>query len=639
MINDENAEADVLSSGGINMVHLNVGSMLGAGKLEMLRKQIETGVVDVFCASETWLNEGVPDGLVLFNGFKLARLDRAWADDANKGKPNLIFNEFRYSFLNHSSKDLEMQWISLEIQSMKRVVVINVYRPPQGDYKKACRLNNDALVSADLKDNVDIFLLGDFNIDLKNKTSAATKELLTTTSIWGLPAQIKGITRPNTGATNDEIGRGSCIDNIFTNSDHVQEAKILNWNFSDHLAIYVKRKRARVHHSKVDFHGRSHKNYVKEDLKFELLQKNWDLFFASRDVKWCWDFIDTAVKNYLDRVCPKKRFKVNEIREPWVTDEILEMIKDKDSSVRVAKRSGRREDLIRAKAERNRVGRLIDQAKAYFLKDQQEQLIDDPKIFWRVVKTIVPGKKARATKISLVNKDAGLVDKTVNSAETANYINKFFCNIGPKLVLQHNEPWVFHGQQIDEECPSLITNFEQVRRLCREINTMKSSGLPDCSSRVYKDAFMVIIPQLVYLFNLSFSVGTVPDAWKKATIIPLYKGGDKTEVGNYRPVSLLPLPGKLIEKIAHVAMSNFFNRNGILTDKQGGFRKGFSTAASIADLTNTLFNNINKGLTSLAAFIDLKKAFDTVNHVILLKKLGSCQVKNRYPVGYLKAQC
>ena len=146
----------------------------------------------------------------------------------------------------------------------------------------------------------------------------------------------------------------------------------------------------------------------------------------------------------------------------------------------------------------------------------------------------------------------------------------------------------------------------------------KSSGVPDIFSKVVKDAFLVIIPQMVHMFNLSFASGIFPTKCKRATIISLYKGGDRTDVSNYRPVSLLPLLGKLIEKVVHAKVTQFLNRFNVLSDKQGGFRKGFSTASSITDI---LFNNANNGLTSLVAFIDLKKAFDTVNHDILLKKL------------------
>ena len=99
-------------------------------------------------------------------------------------------------------------------------------------------------------------------------------------------------------------------------------------------------------------------------------------------------------------------------------------------------------------------------------------------------------------------------------------------------------------------------------------------------------------------------------------------------MGNYRPISLLPLPGKLLEKIVHNRLSAFFDDTGFLTNCQGGFRKGFSTVSTIADLTDDLFSEINSGRTTLAAFIDLQKAFDTVNFNILLKKLDKAGVKN-----------
>ena len=207
----------------------------------------------------------------------------------------------------------------------------------------------------------------------------------------------------------------------------------------------------------------------------------------------------------------------------------------------------------------------------------------------------------------------------VEDQDTSNYINCFFTNIGPKLALNHTEQWEFHGEKVAEKCPIFEMNYDQVLRLCRDIKTIKSSGFSDIPSRIFKEALKVIIPQLVYLFNLSFTTGVFPNKWKRATIIPLYKG-DRTEVGNYRPVSLLPLPGKLIEKIAHAKMSSFLDQHRVISEKQGGFRKGFSTASSIADLTNPLFNNINNGLTSLAAFINLSKAFDTVNHEIPSKQ-------------------
>ena len=122
------------------------------------------------------------------------------------------------------------------------------------------------------------------------------------------------------------------------------------------------------------------------------------------------------------------------------------------------------------------------------------------------------------------------------------------------------------------------------------------------------------------MFNLSFEVGIFPSNWKKATVIPLFKSGDRDNVGNYRPISLLPLPGKLIEKIVHHKLSTFLETKDILSEKQSGFRKGFSTVSAVADLTDDLFCAINNNELSLAVFVDLRKAFDTVSHSILCRK-------------------
>ena len=147
------------------------------------------------------------------------------------------------------------------------------------------------------------------------------------------------------------------------------------------------------------------------------------------------------------------------------------------------------------------------------------------------------------------------------------------------------------------------------------------------SLKVYKDRFLVLGRQLVNIFNCSLRSSIFPEVWKRAKVVPLFKGGTSDEVGNYRPVSLLPLPGKLLEKIEHKHITKFWEDNNFLSTNQGFFMKGFSTVSTIADLTDDIFTQINKGNTTLAAFVDLRKTVDMVNLNILLKKLKRAGIR------------
>ena len=201
------------------------------------------------------------------------------------------------------------------------------------------------------------------------------------------------------------------------------------------------------------------------------------------------------------------------------------------------------------------------------------------------------------------------------------FINDFFANSGPNLAKKHKRKWKFYGDEVQNTIGNLKINRGRVNLLIDEIDITKSSGIDTISSRCLKDALSVLIPHICHIFKLSIEFGIFPHYWKIATIVPLYKGGGNDEVSNYRPVSLLPIPGKLLEKLIHDHLMDFFENNNILSNYQFGFRKNHSTIDSVATLVDNILHSINNGKVTLAAFIDFKKAFDTVNHNILLEKL------------------
>ena len=121
--------------------------------------------------------------------------------------------------------------------------------------------------------------------------------------------------------------------------------------------------------------------------------------------------------------------------------------------------------------------------------------------------------------------------------------------------------------------------------------------------------------------NLSLSSGTVPNQMKIARVVPLFKTGDLSLFTNYRPVCVLPALSKILERIVYNRLINFLNKFNILSRNQYGFRKNHSTAYALIQLYDKLSDAIDQGKVTLGLFIDLSKAFDTVNHDILLAKL------------------
>ena len=164
--------------------------------------------------------------------------------------------------------------------------------------------------------------------------------------------------------------------------------------------------------------------------------------------------------------------------------------------------------------------------------------------------------------------------------------------------------------------------MNEVFKLVKDINVSKSSGLHNISSFIVKEAFAVLVEEVTHLFNLSISSSKFPKAWKDALVIPIPKSGDLSKVQNFRPISLLPLPGKLLEKLVHKHLSDYIESEALLINVQHGFRKNHSTVHAVAQFTDYVNTKRDLGMPTLAMYVDFRKAFDCVKYSVLLKKLA-----------------
>ena len=526
---------------GLLTTHLNIRSIWN--KIDLIRTNFTNSSIDIITFSETWLLSDKPDELIYIQGYNVLRNDRKWSDDefASKAKKGSGVCSFIKDSLNYktnvipdwnvSTKDLECQNFEISFENQKNVLIINLYRPPTGNVETFVNIFDTALQNIDLLKK-DVILLGDFNIDFLDKSSKETKNVNRLVSEYGLTKRINCPTRY--GATKD-----SCIDQIITNSNHILEAGVADINISDHQLIYYVKKKGKDQTTKTSFKGRSYRNYDLEIFKNLLDDQNWDRFQQNEDPNILWDIMSGNIENAIDDLCPLKTFKIKKYKEPWITQELLELIKQKDVRLKKAKRTKSVDDWNVAKRLRNDCLARIRRAKADFVKSELGENMKDSKKFWKNIKEILPLNNKSIKKFLLINNDT---NENVQEEATAGYINRFFTNIGPNLAATFTKPWYYEGLECDKTIDDIVATRDEVLKLCKDIDVNKSSCINNVSTRVMKDALLHLIDKFTLLINKSLSSGIFPDLWKCARVTPLYKGGSRNHMGNFRPVSLLPLP-------------------------------------------------------------------------------------------------
>ena len=317
----------------------------------------------------------------------------------------------------------------------------------------------------------------------------------------------------------------------------------------------------------------------------------------------------------IDKLAPIRKFKFKRDRPIWFTDEFMELIKDKDTLMSRAVKTKDLVDRVIARNARNRSNILIRDAKSTYIRKQFENLKHSSKKFWHNVKEVLPDSSTSGTFKILDEKGMAFTEDNVST-----YINHYFVNIGEKLNKDLNPTPCSFDNKLG--CSGTGFSFRriQVDELRNEIKN-KSSGIDNVASKVLKDAFTILEEQFLYILNKSIDLHIFPVDWKKATVIPLPKINNPKLVSDFRPISLLPLPGKIIEKLLHSQLINHLENNKLLNSQQNGFRKLHNTSDTVFKLCYDLSNGMNKKLHTAAVLVDFAKAFDSINHVKLVNKL------------------
>ena len=180
---------------------------------------------------------------------------------------------------------------------------------------------------------------------------------------------------------------------------------------------------------------------------------------------------------------------------------------------------------------------------------------------------------------------------------------------------------------------------KELLNIVSKFNNKTSEDVNGLSMKVLKLVIGSIVKPLTFVTNLSFSSGIFPNDLKIAKVIPLFKSGEINEISNYRPVSILPQISKIIEKLFEIRLRTYIEKHNFLFSGQYGFRTNHSTNLALNEMVNMIVNAIDKNMFSIGVFIDLKKAFDTVNHSLLIKKFEYYGIRGKascFLQSYLK---
>ena len=266
-----------------------------------------------------------------------------------------------------------------------------------------------------------------------------------------------------------------------------------------------------------------------------------------------------------------------------------------------------------------------------FYQEKPRENFGKPKELWKALKSLgLPSKITPVSQVSLKDGETISFDEKTNNNSFKNFYANLALNLVNKLPHAPNKfdldsVLAYYKRFLNTENQKFTfspTSEEEILKLLTDTNPEKAAGIDNLSGRFLKDGAVVLALPISKLCSLSMKRSKFPLDCKIAKLKPLYKKGSKTDPKNYRPVSLLPLVSKIIEKVIHNQTEIFLNKNKILYKYQSGFRKSFSTNSCLTLLTDKINKGFESGKYTGLILIDLQKAFDTIDHEILLKKMG-----------------
>lgn len=607
-------ELNSLNVENFSLFHVNVRSMAKNGETLSHYLTETESKFSVIALTETWLTPSnsslyeLPD----YNHVCLLRNRRRGGGVSIHLTDSLIYKE--RPDLNVMTDDCEILFVEIKIETKSYLVGV-IYRPPSGNVADfleqltttLCKLNSVPSTC---------YVCGDFNLDLT--LSDQHSMVQTFLDLFHSSSFIPLIDKP-TRVTSESA---SLIDNIFTNSlldSH--SAGILVADISDHYPVFCFSESMKSDQGSKTVVFRPFTEANKQAFREAIISTNMNSVLLESNAQQAFTVFAKIVSDAFQGCFPLKHRPPNRTdAHPWLTRGIRKSIKVKNKLYLRFRNRPNAFNEVNYKRYRYALDRIIAQAKKDHYQKRITENRRDIKKTWQILKEVIGNKKGKTSIQSIMINDVNCTDPT----RIAEEFNAYFVNVGSELERQIPvstvDPGTYlRGNYRDSIFLIPVTPLEVFTSIQRQKNS--SAGHDYLQPSIVKLISDVIADPLAHVINLCFEQSIFPNELKIANVLPIHKGGDPSNVQNYRPISMLPFFSKVFERLLYNRLYDFLSQRGVIADSQFGFRKKFSTEMALAFATDRITNEIDKGNCVVGLFLDLKKAFDTVHHRILEQKL------------------
>ena len=601
------------------LIHYNIRSLLP--KLDEIKSEISNlnCEFDIICFTESWLSESTVN-LAIFEGYANYNTMR----NGRRGGGISVFVKERFKCkkltnVSYCSDHVESLFLEVKYNDDYTVLVGVLYRPPANTADLFIDKMSEILSGIRLTKYRRILICGDFNIDLLCVDDTVTIDFLNLMFSYSLIPMISKPTR----ITRETA---TLIDNIFISISAYCTAGALISDISDHLPIFLIDENIPIgshgDSDNVKIEYRLINDYTLNKLCDNLINFDFNQIFFSNNVDTVFELFASTVYRFFNECCPVKSKTISHrsLSKPWISEELKGRVR-KRQCLYLLFRQGR---VARATYNRynNFVTSSIRKAKKDYFYQRFHTYKTDAKKTWESINFILGRGRGCKDGISLIKKDGISFSLKEDIAEN---FNDYFSNVGNVInssitcpstgsftdYLEGNFQNSFVFTPVNEfHVESVIHSLKN--KQCN-INVIPIS--------VLKRISFIICPIFAKIVNFSVLSGIFPKSLKVARVVPIFKAGNEEDMRNYRPISILSVYSKIIEKLVYRQVYAFLEKYSILSDTQFGFRSGKSTTQAILHLLNYVYPSLDSGHNVLSVLCDFSKAFDSVDHSILLRKL------------------